>query len=90
MVKDICLYQRHNLKSDIIKAFVIFIYTNYYILCKNFQIIKVSNNAEKEVLLKKINNDKLREIKIHRLISNNEKGLGIDFEKKNNLSLLSR
>ena len=54
------------------------------------QIIKTFNNIEEEALLEKINDDKLREIEIHRLISDNEEGLGIDFEEENDLPLLPR
>ena len=55
---------------------------------KNLQIIKAFNNIEEEALSEKINNNKLREIEIYRLISNNKEGLGIDFEEENDLSLL--
>ena len=50
------------------------------------QIIKTFNNIEKEVLLKKINNNKFKKIKIYKLINNNEED--IDFkEEKNNSTL---
>ena len=58
------------------------------------QIIKAFNNIKEEALLKEINNNKFKKIKIYRLINNNEKN--IDFKKKDNnlilfikLSLLS-
>ena len=86
MSRDICSYRRYNLKPDIIRALIIFIYIDYYLLYENLQIIKVSNNIEEEALSKKINNNKLREIKIYRFINNNEED--IDFkEERNNLIL---
>lgn len=60
---------------------------NYYFLCENLQIIKAFNNTEEEALLKKINNNKLREIKIHEFINNNKEN--IDFEKEGNNLILS-
>ena len=35
MARDIYSYRRYNLKSDIIKALIIFMYTDYYILYEN-------------------------------------------------------
>ena len=52
------------------------------------QIIKAFNNIEEEILPKKINNNKFREIKIYKLINNNKEEPNINFEKKNNLPLL--
>ena len=46
------------------------------------EIIKTSNNIEEEALLEEINNNKLREIKIYRLINNNEED--IDFKEEDN------
>ncbi len=89
IARDICLYRRHNLKPNTIKTLIIFIYINHYILCENLQIIKTSNNIE-EVLPEEINNNKLREIKIHRLINDNKKGPGMDFKEENDLPLLPR
>ena len=51
------------------------------------QIIKASNNIEEEALPEKIKNNKLREIKIYRLINNNEED--IDFKEEDNNSTLS-
>ena len=86
IIRDIYSYRRYNLKFNIIKAFIIFIYINYYLLYENLQIIKASNNIEEKVLLKEINNNKFKEIKIYRLINNNEED--IDFKKEdNNLTL---
>ena len=90
IARDIYSYQRYNLKSDIIKVLIISMCIDYYILCENLQIIKASNNTEEEALTEEINDNKLREIEIHKLISNNEEGPGMDFEEENNLPLLPR
>ena len=89
IARDICFYRRYNLKPDTIRALIISIYIDYYLLCENLQIIKASNNIKEEVLLE-INNNKLKKIKIHKLINNNKEGLNINFKKKNNLPLLPR
>src|SRR5438045_1670568 len=86
IARDIYSYRRYNLKPDIIRALIISIYIDYYLLCENLQIIKASNNIKEEALLEEINNNKFREIKIYRLINNNEED--IDFkEERNNLIL---
>jgi len=90
IAKNICLYRRYNLKLNIIKVLIIFIYINHYILYENLQIIKASNNIKEEALLKEINNNKLKEIEIHRLINNNEKEPGMNFKEENDLPLLPR
>ena len=84
MARDIYSYRRYNLKPDIIRVFIIFIYIDYYLLCENLQIIKAFNNIEEEILPEEINNNKFREIKIYRLINNNEKD--IDFKEEDNNS----
>ena len=87
IARDIYSYRRHNLKPDIIRALIISIYIDYYLLYENLQIIKTSNNIEEEALPEKINNNKLREIKIYKLINNNEED--IDFKKEGDNSTLS-
>jgi hypothetical protein len=81
MIRDICFYRCYNLKFDIIRIFIISICTDYYLLCENLQIIKTSNDVEEEVLSKEINDDELKEIKIHELISDDKKDT--DFEENN-------
>ena len=80
MARDICSYRRHNLKPDTIRALVISMCTDHYLLCENLQIIKASNDAEEEALPEEIDDDELREIEIHGLISDDEED--IDFEEE--------
>jgi hypothetical protein len=81
MARDICSYRRHNLKPDTIRALVISMCTDHYLLCENLQIIKASNGAEEEALPEEIDDGELKEIEIHELISDDEEDT--DFEEDN-------
>jgi hypothetical protein len=78
MARDICSYRRHNLKPDTIRALVISMCTDHYLLSENLQIIKASNSAEEEALPEEIDDDELREIEIHGLISDDEEDTDLD------------
>ena len=51
---------------------------------KELHIIKASNSIEEETLLKNINNNKLRNLKIKRLISNNKEDSDLNKDIDNN------
>ena len=61
-------------------------YTDQYFLCEELYIIKASNSIEEETLLKNINNNKLKDLKIKRLINNNKEDSDLNNDTDNNQS----
>lgn len=78
MARDICSYRRHHLKPDTIRALVISMCTDHYLLRENLQIIKASNSAEEEASSEEIDDDELQEIEIQGLISDDEEDTDFD------------
>ena len=78
MARDICSYRRHHLKPDTIRALVITMCTDQYLLREELRIIEASNSAEEETLPENINDDELRDLEIEGLISDNEEDSDLD------------
>jgi hypothetical protein len=88
MIRNICFYQRHYLKPDTIKIFIIIIYTNQYFLRENLRIIEIFKNAEKKVLPENIDDDEFKNFEIQKFINDNKRDMdfneNIDIDKNNN------
>jgi hypothetical protein len=73
MARDICFYRRHHLKSATIRALVILMCTDRFMLLKDLQIIEATEEAEETGLPKEPEDEKILEIReIEGLISDNE------------------
>jgi hypothetical protein len=73
IVRDICFYRRHYLKSAIIRDLIITICTDRFLLLEELDNIKVIKEAEEVRLPKELKDQKIFEIKdLKSLINNKE------------------
>jgi hypothetical protein len=85
MARDIYFYRRHYLKPATIRALIILIYIDRFILLEDLQIIKATEEAEETGLSKESENEEILEIReIEGLISDNEDSDDDDGSKQDN------
>jgi hypothetical protein len=73
MARDICFYRRHHFKPDTLRALMILMYIDRFLLLKDLEKIETTEEAKKARLPKKLNAEEVLEAReLKGLISDNE------------------